>query len=53
AAATAEQYLLESIVDPNAYLVSGFETVAMPGTFSGRLTPQDAADLIAYMLTFD
>ena len=53
AAASAEQYLLESIVDPNAYLVSGFETVAMPGTFSGRLTPQDAADLIAYMLTFD
>ena len=52
AASTAEQYLLESIVDPNAYLVSGFETVAMPGTFSGRLTPQDAADLIAYMLTF-
>jgi len=53
AAATAEQYLLESIVDPNAYLVSGFETVAMPGTFGARLTPQDAADLIAYMLTFD
>ena len=52
AATTAEQYLLESIVDPNAYPVSGFETVAMPGTFSGRLTPQDTADLIAYMLTF-
>ena len=53
AAATAEQYLLESIVDPNATLVSGFEANLMPGTFSGRLTPQDAADLIAYMLTFD
>ena len=53
AAATAEQYLLESIVDPNAYLVSGFEANLMPGTFSGRLTPQDASDLIAYMLTFD
>jgi mono/diheme cytochrome c family protein len=53
AATTAGQYLLESIVDPNVYLVSGFETVAMPGTFSGRLTPQDAADLIAYMLTFE
>ena len=53
AAASAEQYLLESIVNPNAHLVSGFETVAMPVTFSGRLTPQDAADLIAYMLTFD
>jgi hypothetical protein len=50
---TSEQYLLESIVDPNATLVSGFEANLMPGSFSGRLTPQDAADLIAYMLTFD
>jgi len=24
----------------------------MPGTFGSRMTPQDAADLIAYMLTF-
>jgi mono/diheme cytochrome c family protein len=53
AAASAEQYLLESIVDTNAYLVAGFEANIMPGTFSGRLTPQDAADLIAYMLTFN
>lgn len=53
AAADGEQYLLESIVDPNVYLVSGFEANIMPGTFGGRLTPQDAADLIAYMLTFD
>jgi mono/diheme cytochrome c family protein len=53
AAATAGQYLLESIVSPNAHVVPGFETVAMPGNFAGRLTPQDAADLIAYMLTFN
>ncbi len=52
AATTPEQYLLESIVDTNAYVVSGFEPNLMPGTFGGRLTPQDAADLIAYMLTF-
>jgi len=25
----------------------------MPGTFGARLTPQDAAHLIAYMLTFN
>jgi mono/diheme cytochrome c family protein len=52
AATTAQQYLLESIVDPNAYLVSGFAANLMPGNLSGRLTPQDAADVIAYMLTF-
>jgi mono/diheme cytochrome c family protein len=52
-AVNAEQYLLESIVSPNAHVVPGFETVAMPGNFAARLTPQDAADLIAYMLTFE
>ena len=52
AATTADAYLLESIVDPNAYLVSGFAANLMPADFGGRLTPQDAADLIAYMLTF-
>jgi cytochrome c2 len=52
AATTAEQYLLESIVDTHAYVVTGFDANLMPSTFGGRLTPQDAADLIAYMLTF-
>jgi mono/diheme cytochrome c family protein len=51
-AKTAEQYLLESTIDPNAYVVSGFDSNLMPKDFAGRLTPQDAADLIAYMLTF-
>jgi mono/diheme cytochrome c family protein len=50
-ATTAEQYLLESIVDTNVYVVSGFEPNLMPTNFAGRLTPQDAADLIAYMMT--
>lgn len=52
-AVNAEQYLLESIVSPNAHVVPGFETVAMPSNFAARLTPQDAADLIVYMLTFE
>ena len=51
-AKTAEQYLLEAIVDPNAFVVPGFQPSIMPGTFSRRMTPQDAADLIAYMLSF-
>jgi hypothetical protein len=33
--------------------VSGFQPNVMPGTFGTRMTPQDAADLIAYMLTFE
>jgi mono/diheme cytochrome c family protein len=51
-ATTAEQYLLESIVAPGAYLVSGYDPNLMPANLGDRLTPQDAADLIEYMLTF-
>jgi hypothetical protein len=47
----AEQYLLESIVDPEAYVVDGFPAGLMPDGFAVLLTRQQAADLIAYLLT--
>lgn len=50
-ATSAEQYLLESIVLPNAYVVEGFQADLMPQNFGDRLSAQDAADLIAYMLS--
>jgi len=50
-ASSAQQYLLESIVNPAAFIVPGFETVNMPPNYGQLLTSQDAADLIAYMLT--
>jgi len=50
AATSTEQYLLESIVNPGVYLVPGYQDI-MPKTFSESLTAQDAADLIAYLLT--
>lgn len=50
-ATSAEQYLLESIVTPNAFVVSGFEANIMPENYAQRLTPQDAADLIAYLMS--
>ncbi|MCI0519436.1 MAG: cytochrome c [Chloroflexi bacterium] len=50
-AANAQEYLLESIVNPAVFIVAGFEAVAMPPTFGQTLTAQDAADLIAYLLT--
>jgi mono/diheme cytochrome c family protein len=49
-ATTPEQYLLESIVNPSAYLVTGFQPV-MPANYGQTLTAQEVADLIAYMLT--
>ena len=50
AATSAEQYLLESIVSPSAYVVPGF-VIQMPANFGQSLTAQETADLIAYMLT--
>lgn len=51
AASTPDQYLLESIVLPNAYVVEGYEANLMPRDYGDRLTAQQTADLIAYMLT--
>ena len=57
-AATAEEYLLESIIHPNAYLVPGATYVVaatgnsvMPATYIDTFGQQVAADIIAYLLT--
>lgn len=57
-ATTAEQYLLESIILPNAYLVPGETYVVaatgnsvMPATYINTFGQQTAADIIAYLLT--
>lgn len=48
---SAEQYLHESIVVPCSYVVASFECV-MPQNFgSERLTAQQLADIIAFLLT--
>lgn len=51
AATSAQQYLLESIVNPSVHIIPGFEAVQMPATYGQTMTAQDAADLIAYLLT--
>jgi len=57
-AKTVAEYLRESIVAPNAYIVAGNDnyrekdgTSAMDQTFAKTLTPQQIEDLVAYMLT--
>lgn len=47
---TIEQYLHESIVDPNAYLVSGYRNI-MYGLYAQDLSEQDINDLIAFILS--
>jgi mono/diheme cytochrome c family protein len=49
-ATTAEQYLLESIVNPTAFVVSGFQPL-MPANYGQTLTAQETADLITYLLS--
>lgn len=48
---SAELYLYESIKDASAYVVSGYPDGVMPKDIGERLSPQDTADLIAYLMT--
>ncbi len=56
-AADAAGYIRESIVDPNAYIVPGpnYHTSdgksVMEQDFAQKLTPQQIADLVAYLMT--
>jgi mono/diheme cytochrome c family protein len=43
------QYVEESIVDPNAYVVPGFNPGIMPQNFKQTLKPQQIADLVAFL----
>jgi len=44
-----DQYVHESIVDPNAYIVPGFQPGVMPQTFKQQFKPQQIADLVAFL----
>ena len=48
---SAEEYIHESIINPNAYVVEGFQEGDMYQTFSEELSEQQIADLVAYLLT--
>jgi len=45
---TIEHYLVESIVHPEAYIVPPFQGV-MPNIYSSQLTPQQLADIVAFL----
>ena len=46
---TAAEYLHESIVDSDAYVVKGFGKGIMPKGYGEGLTPQEVDDLVAYI----
>jgi cytochrome c2 len=48
---SAEEYLHESIVQPDAHIVEGFTPGVMYQNYDTDLNDQEIADLVAYMLT--
>jgi cytochrome c553 len=47
---TEAEYLRQSILEPERYLVSGYRDIMYPA-YSAHLTEQNIQDLIAYLLT--
>ena len=48
---SAEEYIHESIVDPDAYVVEGYNAGDMYQTWEEELSEQEIADIVAYLLT--
>lgn len=46
-----EQYIIESIVRPSDYIVDGYGA-SMPGNFGTTMSPQDIADVVAYLRSY-
>jgi cytochrome c1 len=47
---TLEQFTRASIVDPGAYVAPGFPAGVMPTNYGQKLTPQQLADLVAFLV---
>lgn len=50
---SAEAYLRESIVEPNAHIVEGFQPDVMPQNYDEGLTEREIDNLVAYLLTLE
>lgn len=48
---SAEAYLKESILKPDAYLVEGYPAGVMPKTYASNLTSEEVDSLVAFMET--
>lgn len=48
---SAEDYLKESILTPDTYLVEGFPAGTMPQVWADELSDEQVNDLIAYLMT--
>jgi hypothetical protein len=48
---TAEDYIKESIMKPDAYLVEGFPSGVMPSSYGSQLSTEEVDSLVSYLLT--
>ncbi len=48
---SAEEYLRQSIVEPDTHIVEGFTPGIMPNTYGTQLSEEQINDLVAYLLT--
>jgi mono/diheme cytochrome c family protein len=48
---SAEEYILESILDPSAYLVEGYPDNVMPKNYNDLIEPDQISDLVAFLLS--
>ncbi|MDW8351309.1 MAG: cytochrome c [Anaerolineae bacterium] len=48
---SAREYLYQSIVDPNAYIVEGYQAGLMQQNYAAILSPQQMADILAWIET--
>ena len=46
---SAREYLYQSIVDPNAYIVEGYQAGLMQQNYAAILSPQQMADILAWI----
>lgn len=53
AATTPVEYLVESIVDPDAFTVPGYPAGSMPDGYGLLLSVQDVSDLVAYLMAVE
>ena len=51
AGTTAEDYIRQSILEPDAHLVEGFPAGTMPQVWGDELSDEQLSNLVAYLLT--
>jgi mono/diheme cytochrome c family protein len=48
---SAEEYILESILDPSAFVIEGYPDDVMPKNYNELIEPNQVSDLVAFLLS--